>query len=71
MSKNIEVIEKHMKNIIFSEEYVELLRKLGFSQVFILKEQVRKQKECIDFLIGKIAENKTSRDFLLQNKIAS
>ncbi len=64
-------LEKNIKNIILSEEYIKLLQKLGFSQVFILKEQVRKQKECIDYLIEKIAMAKISRDFLLEDKLAS
>jgi hypothetical protein len=66
-----DMIERNIKNIILSEEYIQLLQKLGFSQVFILKEQVRKQKACIDFLVNKIAENGIKRDFLLLDKMAS
>jgi hypothetical protein len=66
-----DMIERNIKNIILSEEYIQLLQKLGFSQVFILKEQVRKQKACIDFLVNKIAESGIKRDFLLLDKMAS
>jgi hypothetical protein len=58
LEKNIGVIEKDIKTIIFSKEYLKALRKIGFSKEFILKEQVRRMDECINYLIEVIVELK-------------
>lgn len=58
MNKNVLLLDEDINNLIFSDEYVDTLRKIGFSQEFILNEQIRKQRECIDYLLDKVIELK-------------
>lgn len=58
MNKNVLLLDEDINNLILSDEYVDTLRKIGFSQEFILNEQIRKQRECIDYLLDKVIELK-------------
>ena len=63
MEKNVAIIEKEIRTIIFSKDYLKTLRKIGFSKEFILKEQVRRMNECIDYLMEVITEQKNGQNF--------
>ncbi|MBN1298443.1 MAG: hypothetical protein JW997_02010 [Actinobacteria bacterium] len=52
MKNNSSVIEESIKDILLSEEYWIMLGKIGFSRDFILNEKLRRQKECIEYLIS-------------------
>ncbi|MCL4377349.1 MAG: hypothetical protein M1409_03035 [Actinobacteria bacterium] len=56
METNIESVKLEVSSILFSKSYLDSLRKTGFSKEFILNEQMRKMKECINYLLGVIAE---------------
>ncbi len=58
MNKNVLLLDEDINNLILSDEYVDTLREMGFSQEFILNEQIRKQRECIDYLLDKVIELK-------------
>ena len=51
MKNNTLFLEDDVKSIIMSDEYWKMLKNIGFSKDFILNERVRKQKECIEYLI--------------------
>lgn len=56
MENNKVLMDKDIKGMLLSDDYVDTLRKIGFSKEFVLNEQIRKQKECIEYLVGKITE---------------
>lgn len=54
MKKECGLIESEIDSILFTDEYLMVLKDIGFSREFRLKEQLRKQKECIQFLASQI-----------------
>ena len=54
MKRHSGIITDDVRSIMFSDEYWKLLKKIGFSKTFILNEKIRKQKECIDFLLSQL-----------------
>lgn len=61
MKNNTAVIDNDIKDILFSDEYWRILGRMGFSKDFVLNERIRKQKECIDYLIKQNEPAKKSR----------
>lgn len=58
MEKIKGLIDKDISAILLSDDYVNTLKKIGFSNEFVFNEQIRKQKECIEYLIERIEELK-------------
>jgi hypothetical protein len=58
MEKTKGLIDKDIRGILLSDDYVNTLKKIGFSKEFVFNEQIRKQKECIEYLIERIEELK-------------
>jgi hypothetical protein len=58
MKKNSGLIDADIKEILLSDDYSNTLKKIGFSDEFILNEKIRKQRECIEYLVEKISELK-------------
>lgn len=58
MKKNPGIVDVDIRDILLSDDYFNTLKKIGFSEEFVLHEKVRKQKECIEYLVEKIAELK-------------
>ncbi len=58
MKKNPGLLDADVKDILLSDEYFDTLKKMGFSEEFILNEKMRKQRECIEYLVEKISELK-------------
>ena len=58
MKKNTGLMDEDVRGILLSDDYFNTLKQIGFSQEFVLNEQIRKQKECIEYLVEKIAELK-------------
>ena len=58
MKKNSGLLDADVKDILLSDEYFNTLKKMGFSEEFILNEKMRKQRECIEYLVEKISELK-------------
>ncbi len=54
MKKECGLIESEIDSILFTDEYLMVLKDIGFSREFRLKEQLRKQRECIQFLASQI-----------------
>jgi hypothetical protein len=48
------LIEREIDCILFTNEYITTLKNIGFSREFRLTEQIRKQRECIEFLAVQI-----------------
>jgi hypothetical protein len=51
MKNNTALCNDDLKEIMFSDQYWEMLKSIGFSKDFVLNERIRKQKECIDYLL--------------------
>ena len=51
MKNSILFMENNVKSILLSDEYWNMLKNIGFSKDFVLNERIRKQKECIEYLI--------------------
>ncbi|MBM3707587.1 MAG: hypothetical protein FJW69_04470 [Actinobacteria bacterium] len=51
MKKNTALLNDDVKEIILSDEYWRMLGSIGFSKDFISNERIRKQKECIEYLL--------------------
>lgn len=51
MKNNTAIRNDDLKEIMFSDQYWEMLKNIGFSKDFVLYERIRKQKECIEFLL--------------------
>ena len=51
MKNSILFMENNVKSILLSDEYWIMLKNIGFSKDFVLNERIRKQKECIEYLI--------------------
>jgi hypothetical protein len=51
MKNNTLFMENNVSSILLSDEYWIMLKNIGFSKDFILNERIRKQKECIEYLI--------------------
>ena len=49
--------------MLLSKDYLNTLRKIGFSKEFIFNEQIRKMNECIDYLMDIITELKRENTF--------
>jgi|GEM_PF-2088395 len=49
-------VEKEIDSILFSNEYLRTMKDIGFSREFRLTEQIRKQRECIQFLAAQLDE---------------
>ncbi len=60
--KSVGIIKEDIRCIVLSTKYVELLKNLGFSKEFILNEQIRRQKECIEYLLNEIADPRNGFD---------
>jgi hypothetical protein len=45
-----------VNSILFSDEYLRVMKDIGFSREFRLNEQIRKQRECIRFLAEQLDE---------------
>lgn len=58
MEKIKGLIDKDIRDILLSDDYLNTLKKIGFSNEFVFNEQIRKQKECIEYLIERIEELK-------------
>jgi len=58
MKKNPGLMDADVKEILLSDDYFNTLKKIGFSKEFVLNEKIRKQKECIEYLVEKISELK-------------
>jgi len=58
MSNNMGPVEEEVKFILLSSRYLLTLKEMGYSKEFRLREQVRKQQECIEFLAQKVDELK-------------
>ena len=58
MKKNSGLLDADVKEILLSDDYFNTLKKMGFSKEFILNEKMRKQRECIEYLVEKISELK-------------
>jgi hypothetical protein len=58
MKKNSGLLDADVKEILLSDDYFNTLKKMGFSEEFILNEKMRKQRECIEYLVAKISELK-------------
>ena len=54
MKKECGLIKSEIDSILFTDEYLMVLKDIGFSREFRLKEQLRKQRECIQFLASQI-----------------
>jgi len=50
--KNTVLFNDDIKQIMLSDEYWRMLKSIGFSKEFILYERIRKQKECINYLLN-------------------
>jgi hypothetical protein len=48
--------KEEIKYLLLNESYLLSLDKMGFSKEFLLREQVKRQKECIEYLAQKIDE---------------
>ena len=55
-----------IKYLLLTDKYLLTLDKIGFSKDFLLKEQIKRQKECIEYLAQKIDE--LHKEILLLNK---
>ena len=68
MKEECGLIESEIDFILFTDEYLMVLKNIGFSREFRLKEQLRKQRECIQFLASQIdklrSEFKSDREIL-------
>ena len=51
MNNNKVFCDDDLKEIMFSDEYWKMLKSIGFSKDFVLNERIRKQKECIEYLL--------------------
>ena len=51
MKNNTAIRNDDLKEIMFSDEYWKMLKSIGFSKDFVLYERIRKQKECIAYLL--------------------
>ncbi|MBM3701264.1 MAG: hypothetical protein FJW68_10205 [Actinobacteria bacterium] len=51
MKNNTELCNVDLREIMFSDQYWEMLKNIGFSKDFVLNERIRKQKECIEYLL--------------------
>jgi hypothetical protein len=51
MKNNAVLCNDDLKEIMFSEQYWKMLENIGFSKDFVLNERIRKQKECIEYLL--------------------
>jgi len=51
MKNNTALCNDDLNEIMFSDQYWEMLKNIGFSQDFVLYERIRKQKECIEYLL--------------------
>ena len=51
MNNNAVLCNDDLEEILLSDEYWNMLKSIGFSKDFILYERIRKQKECIEFLL--------------------
>ena len=67
MGKNIGIIEKDVDAILLSKDYLNTLLKIGFSKEFISNEQIRRMKECINYLMEIVSELK--KEATSSNKI--
>ncbi len=54
MSNNMGLVEEEIKFILLTSGYLLTLKEMGYSKEFRLREQVRKQQECIEFLAQKV-----------------
>ncbi len=52
MKNSTVLFNDYIEQIILSDEYWRMLKSIGFSKEFILYERIRKQKECIDYLLN-------------------
>lgn len=50
MKKKQDLIEEEVDSLFFTDEYWAMLGNIGFSKEFRLAEQLRKQRETIQFL---------------------
>lgn len=68
MKEECGLIESEIGFILFTDEYLMTLKDIGFSREFRLKEQLKKQRECIQFLASQIdqlrSEFKNDREIL-------
>ncbi|MDD5622820.1 MAG: hypothetical protein PHQ09_06655 [Actinomycetota bacterium] len=54
MKKERGLIEEQIGSILFTGEYLNMAKDIGFSREFKLNEQIRKQKECIRYLASQL-----------------
>lgn len=54
MKKSIGIIENEIRKKLLTNEYLVSLARRGFSNDYVLKEQLLNQKECIELLAEKI-----------------
>ena len=58
MRKEQGLVEEEIDSILFSSEYLTTLENMGFSREFRLAEQIKRQRECIQFMAEKMDELK-------------